>query len=145
MKLALVVTLALVLILAGCGGSSTPSNDVAGTWTATLTNSAGTTLFAFTTTLTQTSANTANGVTGSYSITNGATCFEEPVSENGELVTGTANTLALTIVGGSPGSLSVLDTLQLNGTVNGKTITGTWTLQGFSTCNGSGSFTMTRS
>ncbi len=146
MKLALVISLAMVLILAGCGGgSSASSSDVAGNWAATLTNSAGTTVYAFNTTLTQTSTNTAGGVTGTYAITNSSTCFEEFVSESGMLTIGSsANTLTLTIVGGQPGALS-LDTLQMAGTVSGKTITGTWTLTGFGSCNGSGPLTMTKS
>jgi hypothetical protein len=52
-------------------------------------------------------------------------------------VTGTFH---FTVTSGSPSG----DTLTLNGTVNGNTITGTWQLVGVTNCNDNGSFTITK-
>jgi hypothetical protein len=144
MKFTLWFALALALFLTACGSGSTNSNNVSGNWVATLTNTAGTAVYTINTSLSQSST---DAVTGSFTFTAGGTpCFEEVGSETGQLTLGTTtNTLQLSIVGGQPGGLS-LNTLTLNGTVSGSSISGTWTLAGFgSGCNGSGSFTMKKS
>lgn len=144
MKLTLWIALAMALILAACGSGSSTSNSVAGTWTATLSNTAGTTVYVFNTALTQTSTDVVNGA-GLTFTTGGAPCFEELGSQTGQLtINGSANTFQLTISGAQPGA-SALNTLTLQGSVSGGKITGTWALQGFGGCSGSGNFTMTKS
>jgi hypothetical protein len=143
MKISLWIALATALILPGCGGSST-STDFSGNWAATLSNTASTTVYVFNAAFTQTSADAVT-VAGLKFTTGGAPCFEELGSQTGQLTIGsTSTTLQLTILGAQPGASS-LNTLTLEGTVSGSNVSGTWVLQGFGGCTGSGNFTMTKS
>jgi hypothetical protein len=144
MKLALCFALAMAMVLMACGGGSTTSSSVAGSWAATLTNSSGTTVYAINTSLTQTSGTAISGTSITFT-TGGAPCFEELGTQSGQFViSGGTNSFALTITGAQPGAPS-LNSLTLNGTLSGNKITGTWMLVGTGGCSGSGNFTMTKS
>ncbi len=140
--------LAIVLLLASCGGGSSNSSGVTGNWTATLTDTSGTSLFVFKIALNQATDNSVSGT--NLTFTSGAPCFENVSSDTGTAtVSGTTNqivttALQLTIVGAEPGESS-FNTLVLSGSDKGSTISGTWTLQGpASGCTGFGNFTMTK-
>jgi hypothetical protein len=139
----IVLALALTLTLAACGSGSSTSNNLNGNWTATLSNTAGTTVYAFTTSLAQSSTGV---VSGTFSFTTGAApCFEELGSETGQITVGSStSSVQLILTGGQPGAIS-LNTLNLTGTLSGNTLSGSWILQGTIGCTGSGNFTMTKS
>jgi hypothetical protein len=141
----MVAVFALGLTLAGCGNST---GNVNGNWTATLiTPPAGTPVFAFSTMLTQGSGGTLSFT--NFTFTTAGTCFATgPFSETGSVslsgnYNGTATgSIALTISTMFPAATN--NVLVLMGNVNGRTITGTWTLTGGSGCTGNGNFTATR-
>jgi hypothetical protein len=144
-KTAVALLLSLVLTLAGCGGGSN-SGNINGTWTATLTNPGGDTVFAFTTNFVQGSGNNLNIV--SFQFTTSGSCFSGPTSETGSFVLSgdfsghVSGQFGFTISTTFPSDNNVLT---LMGTANGNTISGTWTLTGVSGCTGNGNFTMTHS
>ncbi len=132
------------MVLSACGGGSSGGN-INGNWTATLTNTDGTTAFAFTTTIMQGMGN--NLTITNFAFTTSGSCFEsQPVTETGSFgFTGNFNgkvsgTFGMTV--STAGSIQ--DVLTLNGTVSNGRITGTWTLTGSAACTGNGSFTMTK-
>lgn len=143
---AIALLLSLVLTLAGCGGGNSNTGNINGTWTATLTNPDGSPAFAFTTNFTQGSGSNLNIV--SFQFTSGGNCFSGPTTETGSF------TLAGDFNGNVTGQFGFTiktpdtvppNTLTLQGSVNGNTISGTWTLTGGLGCSGNGSFTMTHS
>ncbi len=136
------VVLAVGLILAACGGSSSASDTVNGNWTATLT---GTQDLTFTTSFTQSNGSTVTGT--NLTFTTSTPCFTSGGSQTGSFVlSGNFNGnitggFQLTITSGTPSG----NTLVLQGTVNNNTITGTWTLTGLTSgCSGLGNFTLTK-
>jgi hypothetical protein len=136
------IVLAVGLVLAACGGSSSASDTVTGNWTATLT---GTQDLTFTTSFTQNNGSTVTGT--NLSFTTSTPCFTSGGSQTGSFVlSGNFNGnitggFQLTITSGTPSG----NTLVLQGTVNNNTITGTWTLTGLTSgCSGSGNFTLTK-
>lgn len=142
--ISLLIFLGLVSI--ACGGGSTSSGNINGTWNATLTdpnNSSGP-AFAFRTAFTQTSSSTLNVTTFSFNTENDS-CFGTSGSETGSFgLAGNFNgdvsgAFAMTIQSASPSG----NTLTLNGTVSNNQITGTWTLTGPG-CTGNGTFTMNK-
>ena len=146
-KIGMVAMLALGLTLAGCGYSS-HSGNVNGNWTATLISPPGATpVFAFSTMVTQASGGTLTFT--NFTFTTPGTCFATgPFSETGSVslsgnyngnVTGSFGTTISTMF-----PVATNNTLALMGTVNGNTITGTWTLTGDTGCSGNGTFTATR-
>ncbi len=137
--------LLLSLAMAGCGSTGNPAN-INGNWSATLTDSGGdATVFNFVTALTVNSD-------GSLSVVNFAFNSSGPCFISGQSATGSV-TLSGNFNGNVTGSFqlvvqstgSVGSVLTLNGTVNGGTVTGTWTLTGGIGCTGNGNFTMTKS
>ena len=139
------ILVALGLILLACGGGSSSSNTVTGNWTATLTNTDGTTAFAFTTSLSQSNGTMVTGANLTFTTSTG--CFTSAASQTGSFVLSgnlngnLAGAFQLTITSATPSG----NTLTLQGTVNNNTVTGTWTLAGLIPgCTGSGNFTMTR-
>src|SRR5947209_7480433 len=139
---AVAILLVAPLTFSGCGSKSNPAN-INGNWNATLVDSANSTLFTFGTSL------IVNG-DGSLSIshfqfTSNSPCFTSAGTESGSF------TLAGDFSGNVKGSfgLNVQSanptgaTLALNGTANGNTISGTWSLTGAG-CNGTGTFVMTK-
>src|SRR5215469_3820727 len=142
-KLAMGIVLAVGLILVGCS-SSNNSGNINGNWTATLTDASNSPALSFNTSITQMSD-------GSLSITNLHFSTSSPCFVNGETATGSftlggnfngnmSGSFGMNVQSGSPGG----NTLMLNGTIAGNSITGNWTLTGSSGCTGSGHFTMTR-
>ena len=136
------IVLAVGVILAACGGSSSASDTVTGNWTATLT---GTQDLTFTTSFTQSNGSTVTGT--NLSFTTSTPCFTSGGSQTGSFVlSGNFNgnitgAFQLTITSGTPSG----NTLVLQGTVNNNTIMGTWTLTGLTSgCSGSGNFTLTK-
>lgn len=139
------------LIGLGCGNSSNGSNsgNINGTWSATLTGSPnGTTEYQFTTSFTE-----QNG--GSLAVTNftfssAGPCFSSysssEYSESGSFgLMGNFNgqvqgTFAMTITTMFP-TQPANNVLNLQGTVSGGKITGTWTATGMTGCSGNGNFT----
>lgn len=141
-QFAVAVLLLLGLVLAGCG-SNNPAN-VNGTWNASLMSGSTTPVFTFGTTL-SVNGNGSLNVTG-FSFTTDSPCFAGGETETGSFtVSGNLNgqsngSFGMTINSMSPSG----NTLVLNGTDVGNSITGTWTLAGSSGCTGSGTFTMTK-
>jgi hypothetical protein len=141
--IAVVCVFTFGLLLSACGNSH--SNNINGNWSAMLTNSDGSPAFAFTTSLTQASGSTLN-VTH-FSFTTSGSCFEnQPVTETGSF--GLSGNFNGNVSGAFGMTISETnnpsDVLTLQGTVNNNTISGTWTLTGSTSCNGAGTFTMTR-
>ncbi len=143
-QIAMIVFLALGLTMCGCG-SSKSSGDINGTWTVTLTNTNGSPAYAFQTTFTQGSGSTFS-VTN-FTFTSAGPCFASyQASETGSFglmgnlngnITGTFEMIITTMFPGATNNV-----LTLQGTVNGNTISGTWTLTGLTGCSGNGKFTM---
>jgi hypothetical protein len=147
-QIGIIVLLALGLVMSGCGSSNSRglgSGNINGTWFATLTNTDGSLAYTFSTTFTQ-ATGSALDVT-SFTFTSTGPCFaSDQTSETGTFglmgnfngnVTGT---FGMTITTMFPGATNNLLTLQ--GTVNGNTISGTWTLTGGTGCSGNGTFTI---
>ncbi len=141
-KLAVAWLVAGVLTLVGCGSNGSKGN-INGTWTAVLTD----TNFSFGTSLVVNSDGTLSVSQFSFS-TNGP-CFVSGETESGSFAfTGDFNGNVMgqfdfKVMSGSPSG----NTLMLTGTANGNTIAGSWTLSGGNPtgCQGSGTFTMTKS
>ena len=132
------MVLGLAILLAACG---TNHSTVNGTWTAAL---SGTQQFNFTTTLTSASSNGLSVTNLTFSTQ--SPCFPGTSMATGAFVaSGTFNGVnaggfELTVNSSSGG-----DQLQMNGTLQNNTISGTWTLTGTTSgCTGSGSFTMNK-
>jgi len=139
--LAAVVLLAVGLTLVGCGSSHSAPPNINGTWTATLSDTNNTSVFTFGTSL------VVNG-DGSLSVSNfnfttSSPCFVSGQTESGSFaLNGNSNgnvtgTFQFDVLSGTPSG----NTLTLMGMANGRTISGTWTLNGTG-CTGSGTFTM---
>jgi len=140
-KLSVAWLVAVVLTLVGCGSNGSKGN-INGTWTAVLSD----TNFSFGTSVVVNSDGTLSVSQFSFS-TNGP-CFVSGETESGSFaltgdfngnVTGQFN---FKVVSGSPSG----NTLTMAGTVTGNTTAGTWSLTGGNPtgCQGSGTFTMTR-
>ncbi len=145
-KIATIVLLALGMSMSGCGnGNGSGPGNINGTWAFDLTNADGTLGYTFSTTFTQESDSTLD-VTN-FTFTSTGPCFAGyQTSETGTFglmgnfngnVTGT---FGMTITTMFPGATNNVLTLQ--GTVNGHTISGTWTLTGLTGCSGNGTFTI---
>lgn len=148
-KIGVAAALLVATMLTACGGGSTTSNNVTGSWTATLSSSTGQTDFVFKIDLTQTSNGTVSGT--NLVATSGAPCFESVASAMGQFSLNStfrgvaASTLSMTVLASEPGESS-FNTLTLQGAVNGGTISGAWTMDGPAAgCTASGNFTMAKS
>ncbi len=136
------VLLAAALTLAGCGSNSNPGN-INGNWNATLVDSTNAPIFTFGTSL------MVNGdgslAISNFKFTSNSPCFQTASTETGSFtLSGNFNGSVKGSFGFNAQSASPAgSTLTLNGTANGNTITGTWTLTGTG-CSGSGNFTMTK-
>jgi len=143
-QFAAALLLGLGLTLLGCGSSNSSSDNINGTWNATLTDYNNVQAFTFGVSIVQNSD-------GSLSLSNFTFNSNSPCFVSDETATGTfmlsgnfsgtvKGTFGFVIDSGTPTG----NTLTLNGTANGNTITGTWTMAG-TDCSGTGTFTMTRS
>lgn len=143
MKRLAVAMLMLGLTFVGCG-SSTHSTNMNGTWSATLMDTNKTQVFAFTTAIVE----SGNGslTISNFNFSSSSPCFVSGESETGTFVLSgdfngnVSGKFGMNVQSGSPSG----NTLILLGSVNGNTVTGTWSLTGGSSCTGSGSFTMTK-
>jgi hypothetical protein len=142
-KITAIALLGLTLILSSCGANSHLVGNINGLWAATL-SSSGAATFRFITNLTV----NADGSLGSssFNITlNNLPCTFAATTESG----------SFTISGNFNGQVSgtfhyvimstgvEVNTLTLDGTVNGGVISGTWTVSGaIANCTGNGTFTM---
>jgi hypothetical protein len=144
-SLAVVLCLGLGLTRAGCGSSNRQSGNINGNWTATLTDTGGTQMFAFSTAL-QATGNNGSVTINNFRFTTNSNCFVSDETESGTFaLTGDFNgnvsgQFGMSVLSGSPGG----NTLTLTGTISGNTMSGTWVLAGSPGCTGNGSFTMTR-
>ena len=141
----------VALLMVGCGSSSGGnSGNVNGNWNASLTNASdGSPAYTFSTTFTQ-SSNGAVSVTN-FKFNSAGPCFEsQSTSQTGSFtlsgnsggnVTGTFGMVITTMFPAA----ATQNVLNLQGTVNGNTITGTWNLTGTSGCSGNGNFTINKS
>jgi hypothetical protein len=143
-QFAIVLISSLVLMLGACGSGS--SNNINGNWSATLTNPDGTTVFSFTTSLSQSNSTTLSGSNLTFSTA--TPCFSAISSETGGFtLTGntsgvTTGNFELTVQSATPSG----NVLTMTGTLSNNTITGSWSLTGVTSgCTGSGNFTMTKS
>jgi hypothetical protein len=143
--LALTMLLGLGLVLVGCGTSSQNGANINGNWTATLTDTNGTQMFSFTTSL------IATGGSGTLTINNfhlstNSPCFVSVKTEagtfslSGNFSGNVSGQLGMSVLSDSPSG----NTLALTGTVNNNAVSGSWSLSGGSGCTGNGSFMMTR-
>lgn len=138
------ILLVIGLGLAGCGTNSNNPANINGKWNATLLSSNNTTSFAFGTSL-NVNADGSAAVTN-FNFTTNSPCFASGETESGSFTlsgnfSGQVNgSFGMTVKSGSPTG----NTLTLNGTAQGNTIAGTWSLTGSSGCTGSGTFTMTK-
>jgi hypothetical protein len=144
-KLRVALLLAAGLVLVGCGSNNSNSSNISGNWTAVLTNSSdGSQAFIFTTSITENND-------GTLSVTNltisSSSCFVSGETESGSFALGgnlngnVTGQFQFKVLSASPSN----NVLSLTGTANDKTIKGTWTLTGGTGCQGSGTFTMTKS
>jgi hypothetical protein len=146
-QIGMIVPLMIVLLtlgLTGCG-SSNGSSNLNGTWMATLDDANGSPVYTFSTTFTQGSGSTLS-VTN-FTFTSAGSCFASyQTSETatfglmGNFNGNVTGTFGMTITTMFPGATNNVLTLQ--GTVNGNTISGTWTLTGLTGCSGNGNFTI---
>ena len=142
-QLAVTVLLAVGLVLVGCGFNSNSTN-VNGNWNATLLSNGNTTSFAFGTSLVTKGDGTLN-ITH-FKFTTSSPCFQSGTTETGGFTIGgnfngqTSGTFTMVVQSGTPAG----NTLTLNGTDHGNTISGTWALTGGSGCTGTGTFTMNK-
>jgi len=143
---AAVTLLALGLTLTGCGKTA---GNIDGNWAASLISPpGGTPVFAFKTNFTGSGGGTL-AIT-SLTFTTAGTCFATPpftevgsVTLVGDYNGNVTGSFGLTIT--TQFTSGTNNVLTLNGAVNNKTITGTWTLTGSTGCSGNGVFTATRS
>ena len=133
-----------VLAIVGCGYSNRNAGSINGMWNATLLSNGNATNFNFGTSLT--AAGNGGLTVVSFSFTTNSPCFANGETETGSFtLSGNYNgqvngTFGMTI----QSSGSAPNTLVLNGTAAGNTISGNWTLAGSPGCTGSGTFVMTR-
>jgi hypothetical protein len=145
-QIATMLVMALLLMTGSCGNGGMNSNNVNGSWTATLTGNKGSPSFAFSTTLSQSSNNSVsvtnlNFTTATPCFTQGGTMASGGFTLSGNFNGVTSGTLALVVQSSS----ATKNILTLNGTVNNNTVTGTWMLTGSTSgCTGTGNFTMQR-
>ena len=143
-KLAVAMLLMTGVILVGCGSNSNSKGNVSGNWNATLMDTQGNQSFAFTTVLVD--QGDGNVSVSKFAFSSNSNCFVSGTTETGTFglagnFNGNVNgTFGMTITSGTPSG----NTLTLSGTVNGGTVSGTWTLTGSLGCTGSGTFTMTK-
>jgi hypothetical protein len=143
-KLAVAMLVVLGLTLIGCS-SNNKTGNINGNWTASLTDTGGSQVFAFTTSIVESSNGTLSITNFTFSTS--SSCFVSGETESGTFtLTGDFNgnvtgNFGMTIQSGNPSG----NTLTLTGTVSGNTITGTWSLTGGAGCSGNGNFTMTKS
>jgi len=141
-KLVVAWLVAMVLTLVGCGSNGSKGN-INGTWTAALSD----TSLNFGTSVVVNSDGTLSA--SQFSFSTNESCFVSGETESGSFaltgdfngnVTGQFN---YKVLSGSPSG----NTLTLTGTTNGNTISGNWSLTGGNPtgCQGSGTFTMTKS
>lgn len=142
---AVALLLGAALALVGCGSnSSSSSGNINGTWNAALVDTNNQTYFKFGTSLVVNGDGTLS-VTN-LTITSPSPCFSAAESETGSfMLSGNFNgdvkgTFNFVLTSASPAG----STLTLNGSANGGTISGTWTLGGSFGCTGNGTFTMTK-
>ncbi len=130
--------LGVTLLLAACGSGNKPHSPIDGTWHAVGTGGNGMGQFDFTITLSSTSNNRLSVTNSTF--TGSALCFLVQPDISGTF-NGTTDAFQLTISGALQRA-----TEELNGTLNGNTITGTWRLISvYIQCgNDSGTFTMTK-
>jgi hypothetical protein len=141
-KLALAWLVAMVLTLVGCGSNSSKGN-INGTWTAVLSDAS----LSFGTSVVVNNDGTLS--VSKFSFSTNEPCFVSGGTESGSFAfTGDFNgnvtgQFDYKVVSGSPSG----NTLTLKGTAKGNTIAGNWSLTGGSAtgCQGSGTFTMTKS
>lgn len=138
----LFLVLGLAALLAAC---STDHSSINGTWTAVLSDTSGTQAFNFTTALTAVSNNGLNVTNLNFNTQE--PCFPGTSTATGAfVVSGTFNGVSAGGFQLTVNSSSGSNQLQLNGTVNNNSVTGTWTLTGSTSgCTGSGNFTMNKS
>jgi hypothetical protein len=138
--------LGTALLLAGCGSSS--SNNINGNWTAALMSSSQSSspLFNFTVSLAATGGSNVSVTNLKFTTAN--PCFAAGATATGGFIV-SGNLNGVTSGGfqmniqSTPGGGN--NSLNLQGTVNNNTITGTWTLAGTTSgCTGTGSFTMNK-
>ena len=144
MKFVAAPLVGFALTLLGCGNSSRNGANLNGNWTASLTDAHGGQVLAFNTSMTE-GANSKLSISN-FSFSTNSDCFVSGEKESGtfalagDFTGNVAGKFGMNVVSGSPGG----NNLTLSGTVNGNTISGTWSLTGSPGCTGNGKFSMTR-
>jgi hypothetical protein len=142
------ILLLIALMLNGCSSTTNVANTTAsGSWQAQLSGGTGPDASGFSF-ITGFNISGSGGLSVTYfQFLNTEACFVLGESEGGTLVVTTnssgvvTGTLAFTVRSGTPAG----NTLTLNGTESGTTITGTWQVAGSSDCTAAGTFTMMQS
>ena len=144
--LGLVGILTIGMLAVGCGNNSSSTN-VNGTWSASLVNSSdGSTAYAFTTSLNESSGGSIS-VTN-FKLTSTGPCFVDGQTNesgnftlSGDFSGNVKGTFGMTISStATPGAQLVLQ----GGVAKNNTITGTWSLTGSTACSGEGTFVFNR-
>jgi hypothetical protein len=146
-SIGIMILLTLGLAMLGCG-SSNSSTNINGNWSASLTNSpSGPTIYAFTTTFTETSGGGLSITNFTFNSSNGS-CFTGSTTETGSFTLSgnfsgnVKGTFGMTITSQDTGGQDVL-TLQ-GGVGPNNTITGNWSVTGTGACVGQGTFVMNK-
>lgn len=143
-------TLAMAMI--ACGGGASTSNNVAGNWSATLSDSKGATFMQFSALLTQGSSYQISVTNLTFSVasscfgkgTAASSTFGVSQSMDGTPGAPSPNAFQLTMLS-SQSNLNGVNQLVLQGNLSENTISGIWTGTGSGTgCADNGSFTMSR-
>jgi hypothetical protein len=146
MKCARLISLALLAFFLVSCGSNSPAKKIDGVWNASLQSPDGSVAYTFTATLTQSTGSTVT--VSNFGFTSPAPCFTAPLGQNATFTaSGHSGGFETGPFGMSIGTglmTPVENVLTLNGarTSDGK-ISGTWTLIGLSGCSGGGIYTMT--
>jgi hypothetical protein len=154
MKLISLATVALAaLSLTACGGGSSTTTSVTGSWTTTFADATGRTIYVMDLSLTQAGNNAVSVSNHTVPAPYDSSCFDGLQTLSGSLTLNgtfngvTANTLNLRIEGAKPGAAG-FNILTLNGAVSGNAVSGAWVFEAGGGCDmppGSGNFTMTKS
>lgn len=133
--------LAVAMTLVGCGSTSGNPANINGTWNATLIDTSSQTLFTLGTSLVVNGDGTLS--ISNFRFTSNEPCFPSASTESGSF------TLSGNFNGNVTGSFGFVvnstsgNTLTLNGTATGNTISGSWSLGGTG-CTGTGTFKMVK-
>ena len=146
-----IVLFSVALIMAGCSTtSSNNSGSINGHWNAALSETpTGPVVYGFSMDITQANAGALSISNLTFSTT--GSCFQGTATSatgnftlSGNFNGNVTGTFGMTVSTEFPGGARQNVLTLSNGTVNGNTIAGSWTLTGVTGCNGQGTFTINK-